>query len=133
MEQISGRRKAGLVLGIVVALTNIPGAWIPPNGTTTSGEAVGPPLEVLVFGAVAGGLIALLLVAAWLRRSRALLRVASVLMVLVALTAVPAFFVTGVPAWVVAFAGAYVLATVVALVLLLAPERRESVPVGARA
>ena len=129
MDQISSRRRAGLALGIVVGLSNIPAAWI-PGGETESGSPTGPPPFIVMFGLGAGLIIAGLLVAAWRRRSRALVRVAAVVMVLVALSAVPAFFGPDVPPWVVAIAGAYVLATVVALVLMFAPERREAV-VGA--
>ena len=128
---ISSRRKAGLVLGIVVGLVNVPGSFV-PGGETETGSPTGPPLFILLFGLVAGILIAGLLAAAWVRRSRALVRVAAVVMVLVALSAVPAFFMPDVPAWIVAFAGLYVLATVAALVLLLAPER-QPVPVAATA
>jgi len=130
MNQIDGRHRAGLVLGILLGLSNtIP---VFPTGGDDAGSPAGPPIEVAVFGIVAGVLIAGLLALAWRRRSRALVRVAAVLMVLTALSAVPAFFVSGVPSWVVAGAGVYVLTTVVALVLMFAPERR-SAPVGATA
>ena len=129
-HEIDGRRKAGLVLGIVVGLSNIPAVFTPGAGEAEFTE--GPPIEVTVFGFVAGVAIAGLLALAWRRRSRALVRVAAVLLVLTALSAVPAFFVPDIPSWVVAGAGVYVLATIVTLVLLFAPERRSSA-VGATA
>ncbi len=44
MNEISGRRKAGYILGIVVGLQNIPGAFV-PSGQTATGSPTGPPLE----------------------------------------------------------------------------------------
>lgn len=123
MSTITGRRKSGYILGIAVGLVNIPGMFV-PGGETESGSPTGPPLPILVFGLVAGLLIAGLLALSWRNGSRGLMRTAAVLMILVALTAVPAFFGPEIPLWIVAFAGIYVLATVVSLVLLFAPERQ---------
>jgi hypothetical protein len=121
--KISGRQKAGYILGLIVGFTNIPGAFV-PGGDTESGAPTGPPVEILAFGVVAGGLIMALLALAWRTGRRPLVRVAAVLMILVALTAIPAFFIDTVPAWVKLFAGAYVLATLASLVLLFSPSRR---------
>jgi heme A synthase len=123
MDQISGRRKAGYILGVIVGLLNIPGAFV-PSGQTDTGSPTGPPFQILIFGVVAGVLAAALLAVAWRRRSRALTRAAAVLMILLALTAVPAFTAPDVPAWIKLIAGAYVLSTLVSLVLLFSPARR---------
>jgi peptidoglycan/LPS O-acetylase OafA/YrhL len=123
MNEISGRQRAGYVLGLIVGFTNIPGAFV-PGGETESGAPTGPPVQILAFGVVAGVLIMGLLALAWRTGRRGLVRIAAVLMILVALTAVPAFFIDTVPAWVKLFAAAYVLATLAALVLLFSPVRR---------
>jgi hypothetical protein len=123
MKEISGRQKAGYVLGLIVGFVNIPGAFV-PGGETESGSPTGPPMEIVVFGLVAGLAIMGLLAAAWRTGKRGFLRAAAVLMILVALTAVPAFFIDTVPAWVKLFAGAYVLATLASLVLLFSPARQ---------
>lgn len=123
MNEISGRRKTGYILGLIVGLLNIPASFV-PSGQTATGSPTGPPVQILIFGLVGGVLIALLLAVAWRKRSRALTRAAAVLMILVALTAVPAFSLPDLPAWVKLFAGLYVLATLVSLVLLFSPARR---------
>jgi lysylphosphatidylglycerol synthetase-like protein (DUF2156 family) len=123
MNEISGRQKAGFILGGIVGFVNIPGAFV-PSGQTATGAPTGPPMEILMFGVVGGVLIMGLLAVAWRKRSRALTRAAAVLMILVALTAVPAFFTPEVLAWIKLFAGCYVLATLVSLVLLFSPSRR---------
>ena len=120
---ITPRRRAGYTLGILVGLTNIPGMFV-PGGETASGSPTGPPLPILVFDLVAGLLIVGLLALSWRNGSRGLVRAAAVVMILVALTAVPAFFAPDIPLWIVAFAGIYVLATVVSLLMLFAPEQQ---------
>ncbi len=132
MSETTGRRRTGFVLGMLVGFANIPGVFV-PGGETDTGSPTGPPLPVLLFGLVAGIAIMGLLARAWQTGSRGLVRAAAVLMVLVALTAVPAFFSPDIPAWIVAFAGVYVLATVASLVLLFAPQHRPaSVGIQAR-
>ena len=121
--EYSARQKAGFVLAAVVALVNIPGAFIPTSGTD-EGVNPGPPVAVLV-GSLVLGLVAVgLLLWGWRTGRRGPVRAAAVLLVLLALAALPAFFVTGIAAWIRLFAGLYVLATIVAVALLFSPPRR---------
>lgn len=114
----SGRQRAGFVLGGVVALLNIPGSFIPSGDS----DSAGPPVAVLVLGAVLGLVAAGLLLQGWRSGKRGPVRAAVVLLALNVLTTLPAFFVEGVPAWVRLVAALYVLATVVAVVLLFSPS-----------
>lgn len=119
----TSRQKAGYVLAGVVALANIPSAFIPTDGGDSETNA-GPPVFVLVVGVVLGLAVFGLLLASWRSGRRGPVRAAAVLLVLLALLAGPAFFVSGVQTWVRAVAGLYVLATVAALVLLFSPSPR---------
>jgi peptidoglycan/LPS O-acetylase OafA/YrhL len=119
MQEYTSRQRAGFVVGAAVALVNIPGAFIPIDP-----DAPGPPIGVLVAGVVFGVLTAGLLLLGWRSGKRWPVRAAVVLLLLNALTALPAFFVEGVPAWVRMFAGLFVLATVAAVVLLFSPAER---------
>ena len=121
MNRMSGRRRAGFVLGMILGLLNV----LPiggPTGDSESGAPLGPPLEVVIFDVVLGVLIVALLAVAWRTGQRWVLRAAVVLMILVALSGVPAFFV-GVPAPMQIMAAAYILATGVSVVLMFAPAR----------
>ena len=120
MHEYTPRQRAGFVAGILLALLNIPGAFIPTGGSADSNSA-GPPVAVLVVAAGLGLLAAGLLYLGYRNGSRGPVRAAVVVLVLIALTAVPAFFVEGVAAWVRLVAGLYVLATVAAIVLLFSP------------
>ena len=117
------RQKAGFVLAVIVALLNVPGAFLPTGGTSES-DPPGPPLAVLLLGLVLGLVTVGLLMWGWRTGRRGPVRGAAVLLVLIALTAVPAFFVPGIGAWIRLFAGIYVLATIAAVVLLFSPGRR---------
>ena len=120
MHEYTPRQRAGFVFGIVLSLLNIPGAFIPTGGSGDS-ETAGPPVAVLALGAALGLLAAGLLYMGYRNKSRGLVRAAVVVLVLIALTAAPAFFVDGVAAWVRLGAGLYVLATVATIVLLFSP------------
>ena len=124
MNEYSSRQRAGFILGAVVAFANLPGAFVP----TGDDDGGGPPLEILIFGAAAAVIIMGLLYKAWSSGSRGALRVAAGLLIVVALTAVPAFFVPDVPAGLRLFAGLYILGTIVSVVLLFSPSR-QPVPV----
>lgn len=126
MNEISSKQRAGYILGLVVAFANIPAALI-PGGVDDSGSPVGPPLPIVLFGVVVGLATMVLLALAWRTDRRGYLRAAAVLMILVALTAVPAFPIPTVPAWVKLVAGTGVLATLVSLVLLFSPARKPEV------
>ena len=128
MNEISGRQKAGYILGLLVGFANIPGAFV-PGGETESGAPTGPPTVIVILGLVLGVLIMALLAAAWRTGRRGYLRGAAVLMILAALLAVPGVLTTSVEPWIRVLAGTYVLATLAALVLLFSPSRRPvSVP-----
>ena len=122
-NEMSGRQKAGYVLGLVVGFANIPGVFV-PGGETETGAPTGPPVEVLAAGVVLGLLIMGLLLAAWRTGRRGLLRAAAVLMILAALLAVPCVLNATVELWIRVLAGSYILATLAALVLLFAPAPR---------
>ena len=121
--EYSARQKAGFVLAAVVALVNIPGAFI-PTSDSDHGPNPGPPVAVLVGALVLGLVVVGLLLWAWRTGRRGPVRAAAVLLVLIALTALPAFFFAGMAAWIRLFAGLYVLATIVAVALLFSPPRR---------
>ena len=124
--EYSARQKAGFVLAAVVALVNIPGAFIPTSGTDEAAPA-GPPVAVLVGSLVLGLVVVGLLLWAWRTGRRGPVRAAAVLLVLLALAALPAFFVASIAAWIRLFAGLYVLATIVAIALLFSPSPRRLV------
>lgn len=116
------KQKVGLVLCGLYSLANIPSALVPtPEGET------GPPLGILVIGSILGvvGLVATVM--AW-RGSNVALRVAAGAIIVVTLTALPAFFVD-VPAWVKSLVAVAVLLTVAAVVLMFSGNRR-SAPVA---
>lgn len=121
MTETNDRRRTGFIASAVVAFSNIPLAFVP-----TDDKDGGPPVEVLVFGAVAAVVILALLRWAYVSARPGALRIAAGLMVLVALSAVPAFFVEDVPVWAQLSAGAYIVATVVALSLLFSPSRQHA-------
>jgi hypothetical protein len=123
--EYSARQKAGFVLAAVVALVNIPGAFIPTNGTD-HGADPGPPVAVLVGALVLGLVVVGLLLWAWRTGRRGPVRAAAVLLAITALTALPAFFVAGMAAWIRLFAGLYVLGTIAAIVLLFSPGPRRA-------
>jgi hypothetical protein len=113
-------QKVGLVIAALYSLGNIPSAFMPtPDGET------GPPLFILAIDTVLGvvGLVAV--VAAW-RGSALGARIAAGSIILITLTALPAFFVSGVPAAIRVLVGASVLVTVLAVYLMLAPRRDRS-------
>jgi peptidoglycan/LPS O-acetylase OafA/YrhL len=121
--EYSTRQKAGFVLATIVALLNIPGAFIPTSGSDTTAPT-GPPVAVLVIALVLGLVVVGLLLWAWRTGRRGPLRAAAVLLVVLALSALPAFFVASIAAWIRLFAGLYVLATLAAIVLLFSPGPR---------
>lgn len=121
VQRYSTPNKVGFVLTILLGLANVASIAFP----TPEGE-VGPPLAVLAFGAVAGLAIIAAVLAGWLRGSRAAIRAAAIMLVLTAITALPAFVTPDVPAPLRVSAAAFVLLTIVALVLMLKPSGRST-------
>jgi len=107
----------GLVLAGLLGLADAIGV--------VTGGVDGPPMGVVVAGAVLGVITLVGVVLGW-RGSRAGIAVAAVTRVLSALTAVPAFFVDDVPAPAVGLAAVGVIVTLIA-VGLLAPALRPRV------
>jgi uncharacterized integral membrane protein len=82
-----------------------------------------PPMIIAMIGSVLGLLSIVLVGLAWRGRAAAAVGL-SVIRVLSALTAVPAFYVGGVPGPIMAVAGSFIILTVVGVVLTLAGLRR---------
>jgi uncharacterized integral membrane protein len=82
-----------------------------------------PPMIIAMIGSVLGLVSIVLVVLAWRGRAAAAVGL-SVIRVLSALTAVPAFYVGGVPGPIMAVAGSFIILTVVGVVLTLAGLRR---------
>ncbi len=121
VQRYSTANKVGFVLTLLLGLGNVVSVAFP----TPEGE-VGPPLPVLLFGAAAGLAIIAAVLVGWLRRSRAAIRAASIMLVLTAITALPAFVTPDVPAPLRAAAAAFVLLTITAVVLMLKPSSRSN-------
>lgn len=118
MDELSTRQKVGLVLAGIYGAVNIFSVATPaPAG------AEGPPMVVLVADSVLGAVALVAAVVAWRTRNRAMIRVAAGALVIIAITALPAFFVD-VGAWVKVLVAVSTLATVAIVVLLLSPARR---------
>jgi hypothetical protein len=120
MNTTSKRQKVGFVLAGIYSAANIPSVLFPvPEG------AEGPPIGILVIGSVLGvvGLVAV--VVAWRTGNRAALRAAAGAIIVVTLTALPAFFVD-VPAGIKLLVGVSVLLTIAAVVLMYSPGRRST-------
>jgi hypothetical protein len=110
------KQKVGLVIAGLYSLANIPSVLIPtPEGET------GPPFGILVIGTILGVVGLAATVAAW-RGSSLALRITAGAIIVVTLTAIPAFFVD-VPMSVKAYCGVAVLVTVVAVALMFSGRR----------
>jgi hypothetical protein len=106
------KQKVGLALAGCYCLTNVPSVLVP----TADGE-VGPPTSVLLVCSVMGVLGVVAMVVAWRTGSPAAMRVLAASVVLILLTALPAFFVE-VPALVKTGVAASLVWGLVALVLV---------------
>lgn len=111
-------QKVGLVLAGVMSALNIPGVLFPAD----EGEP-GPPMAVLVAGSILGIVGLAAAIAAW-RGNQVAARIAAGALVIVTLTALPAFFVDGVPTLIRVLAGVSILWTVAAIYLMFAAPRR---------
>ncbi len=119
MSNTSTRQKVGLVMAGVLAATNIPSV-LTPSG---SDSEPGPPLEVLWVDTILGIVGVVAVVLAWRSGSRAALRVAAGALILIGVTALPAFFVD-VPSWVKLLVAVSLVYTVVTIVLMFSNARR---------
>lgn len=119
MHTYSNLNKAGFVLALLLGLANVASLASP----TPDGE-VGPPMVILLIDAVLGVGVIVAVLIGWVRARKAAIRAATVLLILTAITALPAFVSPGVPSGVVAAAGAYVLVTIITIVMMLKPARR---------
>ncbi|MDQ0635046.1 hypothetical protein QFZ40_002955 [Arthrobacter pascens] len=120
MNTTSKRQKVGLVLAGLYSALNILGVLFP----TPEGQD-GPPIGILIIDAVLGlvGLVAVIIT--WRTGNRAALRVAAGAIIIMTLTALPAFFVD-VPAAIKLLVGVAVLITIAAVVLMFSPGRRST-------
>lgn len=115
---VSTRQKVGLVLAGLYSLGNIPSLVLPSG----SGDNAGPPVSVLAVDSVLGVIGLVAVVIAWRTGSRAALRVAAGAVIVITLTALPAFFVD-VPAGVKLLVGGSVLVTIAMVVLMFSSAR----------
>jgi hypothetical protein len=117
MTTVTTKQKVGLVLAGLMCLGNLPSVFeSAPDGD------VGPPVGILVVDTVLAVIGLVALVPAW-RGNGAALRVVAGVLVVSALTGLPAFFVD-VPSWVKAVTAASVLYTIATLVLMFSTARR---------
>jgi len=127
MTSISGPRKAGHILGIILGAVHLSVLAAP-----SAGEDSGPPLAVLAIGAVIGLAVIALLIQSWRRDQRGPRRIAAVLLVLAGLGALPGLLVADVPAALQVGAGILVLLTIATVVLLFYPQRDSAALMDAR-
>ena len=120
MNTASKRQRVGLVLAGLYSALNVLGVLFP----TPDGQE-GPPIGILIIDAVLGlvGLVAVIIT--WRAGNRAALRVAAGAIIIMTLTALPAFFVE-VPAGIKLLVGVAVLITIAAVVLMFSPGRRST-------
>jgi hypothetical protein len=120
MNTTSKRQKVGLVLAGLYSALNILGVLFPtPDGQD------GPPIGILIIDSVLGlvGLVAVIIT--WRTGNRVALRAAAGAIIIMTLTALPAFFVD-VPAGIKLLVGVAVLLTIAAVVLMFSPGRRST-------
>jgi hypothetical protein len=117
---LTTKNKIGLGLAVLLGLSDLAGVLFP-----SPDDQPGPPLAVLVVGAVLGVITLMAVVFAWRTGNRVATRVVAATRILSALGTLPAFLVGGVPASYVVAAAASVVLTVIAVGLVLA---RRSAP-----
>ena len=111
------KQKVGLAICGLYSATNIPSVLVPAPGDAETG----PPFGILVIGSILGVVGLVCTVLAW-RGSAVALRVAAGAIIIVTLTALPAFFVD-VPMAIKALVGVSVILTVVAVALMFSSRR----------
>ena len=120
MNTASKRQRVGLLLAGGYSALNILSVLFPtPDGQN------GPPIGILIIDSVLGlvGLVAVIVT--WRTGNRAALRAAAGAIIIITLTALPAFFVD-VPAGIKLLVGVFVLLTIAAVVLMFSPGRRST-------
>ena len=120
MKSTSKRQKVGLVLAGIYSALNIAGVLFPPP----EGQE-GPPMGILIVDSVLGLVGLAAVIVTWRTGNRAALRVAAGAIILITLTALPAFFVD-VPAGIKLLAGVSTLFVIAAVVLMFSPGRRST-------
>lgn len=120
MNTTSKRQRTGLLLAGVYSAFNILSVLFP----TPDGQ-VGPPSGILIIDSVLGVVGLAAVIVTWRTGNRAALRVAAGAIILITLTALPAFFVD-VPAGIKLLVGVFVLLTIAAVVLMFSPGRRST-------
>ena len=125
MHRTSVGQKIGLALIFLLCVTNVPSALSP----TPEGQ-VGPPFALLVADSVMAVIGTAAAAVGLITGRRVASRIAAGALILIVLTAVPAFF-SGVPAPVLLTVGGSIVVAVVAVILTLSPSRAPVSPVGA--
>ena len=115
MSATTSRQKTGLVLAGLLSALSVPSTF----GSIPDGET-GPPDNVLVLDSVLGVIGVVAVVVVWRTGSRGAARVLVGALGVMALTAMPAFFVD-VPAAVKMLVGGTTLLAIVAAALVLSP------------
>jgi hypothetical protein len=119
-NRLTTKNKVGLVIAGLLGLADTVALAFP----TPDGD-VGPPIGILIFGAVCGVVTVIAVVIAFMRASRVAIRVAAGARVLSVMTSLPAFFVD-VPPAVKILVAAFVVVTVISVVLMLSAAPRSA-------
>jgi hypothetical protein len=114
-NELTRVNRIGLVLAGVLGVSDIATVGIP-----TGDGNDGPPVGVVVVGAVLGALTLACLVPAFRKASRSAIRVIAGARIISAITALPAFFVD-IPAGLKVGAAAIVVLTVAVVVMIINP------------
>lgn len=123
--RLTAKNRVGLVLAALLGIADIIGAFVPSTDPNDP-DAAGPPIGILIVGAVLGVITILAVVYTWRTANRIGSRVIAGTRIISALSSVPAFFVAGIPAALVASVGLSIVVTITAVVLVLsrpAPPR----------
>lgn len=116
---ISAKNKAGLILAALIGLSDLSGPFMP----YPEDAQAGPPIAVLVAGAILGLITLIAVVHTWRTGSRLGARITAGSRILSIFGALPAFFVKGVPPSVVAYVGLGFVLTILSVVLVLSRPR----------
>ena len=118
---LSTRLRIGLGIAAVLGLLDCASLFFPP---TEPGQ-VGPPVGILVVGTLLGVVTLAAVLVAWRSGRRAAVWVVALTRIVSGLLALPAF-VFGAPAEVQQLVAVFVVISIVAVALMLAPERRRT-------